>query len=786
MEERFRNLDYQNWKPVRTLGTDSYGTVYEIARDDGFGMVDHAALKVLSIPAAPEDFDALVAEGRTPEEVTALLHRQVETIARQLMAVDAISDEPNLLRCEDHVIREHPDGRGWDIYVRTELLPSLPDYLRNHPHGEADIIRLGAGLCSALETCHRRGIVHGDIKPRNVFVGGGNFNEQVTYKLGDFGMAQFSAVDNTNDFMAPEVLCGAEVSPESDLYSVGMVLYWALNERRIPFVPLPPTAVEASDLAIAREQRLRGDPLPEPLHGSQALKNVVMRACADDPAQRYASVEEFRAALLAVARRAAAAQPQQAQAVRREAPAPKAVAADTFPGSKPKAQRKAVPVESEGAEKPHNAKKTIAIVLGSLVVVALVVLIIVMALQGGKSGVDSITLDHESAEIAPQDTLTLKATVLDASGQELTDETLTWSSSNAAVATVKDGVVTGVTEGKAKITVKAGKRSADCTITVTNDAIEVKSLKLDKDRAEMQIGDSLTLTATMQPANAPDDLVSWASSDPNIATVKKGIVVATSSGSVTITASAGSCTATCQITVQAPSRVDSVTAETASATLDLGGTKIVAGVINEEMKIIGRGKLKTNCPRAAEAILEDVAKAVEAAVIDAGITMNDVVSVGIGTPGSVNKKNGVIEYANNLAFDNVPARDILESRLKKTIYLDNDANCAALGEAKAGAGKGVNSFVAITLGTGVGSGIVIDGKLVTGVNDAAGEMGHMVIVSDGGKVNIREGNGLTYGRITQLAPGTTCPYVATAENRWHAVVVGRRVGWVSPEYSRII
>ena len=232
-----------------------------------------------------------------------------------------------------------------------------------------------------------------------------------------------------------------------------------------------------------------------------------------------------------------------------------------------------MPVESEGAEKPHNAKKTIAIVLGSLVVVALVVLIIVMALQGGKSGVDSITLDHESAEIAPQDTLTLKATVLDASGQELTDETLTWSSSNAAVATVKDGVVTGVTEGKAKITVKAGKRSADCTITVTNDAIEVKSLKLDKDRAEMQIGDSLTLTATMQPANAPDDLVSWASSDPNIATVKKGIVVATSSGSVTITASAGSCTATCQITVQAPSRVDSVTAETASATLDLGGTK---------------------------------------------------------------------------------------------------------------------------------------------------------------------------------------------------------------------
>ena len=64
--------------------------------------------------------------------------------------------------------------------------------------------------------------------------------------------------------------------------------------------------------------------------------------------------------------------------------------------------------------------------------------------------------------------------------------------------------------------------------------------------------------------------------------------------------------------------------------------------------------------------------------------------------------------------------------------------------------------------------------------------GTVVIVSEGGKVNIREGNSLTYGRITQLAPGTTCPYVATAENGWHAVAVGRRVGWVSPEYSRII
>ncbi len=165
--------------------------------------------------------------------------------------------------------------------------------------------------------------------------------------------------------------------------------------------------------------------------------------------------------------------------------------------------------------------------------------------------------------------------------------------------------------------------------------------------------------------------------------------------------------------------------------VDLGGTNISAGVINDNLEIIGRGKLKTNCPRAAELILEDVAKTVEMAVIDAGIKMDEVASVGIGTPGSVNKTTGYIEYANNLGFDKVPAKNILESGLGKIVYLDNDANCAALGEAIAGVGKGVSSFVAITLGTGVGSGIVLDGKIVTGVNDAAGEMGHMVIAADG-------------------------------------------------------
>ena len=169
--------------------------------------------------------------------------------------------------------------------------------------------------------------------------------------------------------------------------------------------------------------------------------------------------------------------------------------------------------------------------------------------------------------------------------------------------------------------------------------------------------------------------------------------------------------------------------------VDLGGTNIAVGVVDENLKIIGRGKLKTNIPRPAENIFDDIAKAVSLAVKDAGIKIEEVSSVGVGTPGSVNKATGYIEFANNLDFNKVPAKDMLEERINKPVFIDNDANCAALGEAVAGVGQGVSSFVAVTLGTGVGSGIVINGKIVGGVNFAAGEMGHMVIAVDGEQCN---------------------------------------------------
>ena len=169
--------------------------------------------------------------------------------------------------------------------------------------------------------------------------------------------------------------------------------------------------------------------------------------------------------------------------------------------------------------------------------------------------------------------------------------------------------------------------------------------------------------------------------------------------------------------------------------VDLGGTNIAVGVVSEDLKIIGRGKVRTNCPRPANEIFDDISKAVDLAIADANISKDDVISVGVGTPGTVNKSNGYIEFANNLGFNQVPAKEMLEERIGKPVYLDNDANCAALGEAIAGVGKGSKNFVAITLGTGVGSGIIIDGKIISGSNFAGGECGHMVIQMNGEQCN---------------------------------------------------
>lgn len=185
--------------------------------------------------------------------------------------------------------------------------------------------------------------------------------------------------------------------------------------------------------------------------------------------------------------------------------------------------------------------------------------------------------------------------------------------------------------------------------------------------------------------------------------------------------------------------------------IDLGGTNIVAAVVDEGYHIISSSKTPTKTPRSADEIFDDIAMVCREAVENAKLTAKDITSLGMGTPGTANQ-NGIIEFANNLGLKNVPARQMLIDRTGiKNVYVENDANCAALGEMYVGVGNGAKDFVAVTLGTGVGSGVIIDGKIVNGVNYAGGECGHTVIVVDGEQCSCgRKGCWEAYASATAL------------------------------------
>ena len=185
--------------------------------------------------------------------------------------------------------------------------------------------------------------------------------------------------------------------------------------------------------------------------------------------------------------------------------------------------------------------------------------------------------------------------------------------------------------------------------------------------------------------------------------------------------------------------------------IDLGGTNIAAAVVDENYNIVGRGKVKTALPRPAEDICDAMAEAAKTAAADAGVRLEDIASMGIGTPGSVDPSNGIVTFANNLGFINTPLCQMMKDRLGVDFYLENDANAAAYGEFLAGAGRGTKNFVAVTLGTGVGGGIIIDGKLFSGSRYAGGELGHAVINVGGEQCSCgRKGCWEAYASATAL------------------------------------
>ena len=169
--------------------------------------------------------------------------------------------------------------------------------------------------------------------------------------------------------------------------------------------------------------------------------------------------------------------------------------------------------------------------------------------------------------------------------------------------------------------------------------------------------------------------------------------------------------------------------------IDVGGTTAKAGVVDEEGKILAKSVCKTGKERAFEDIAADMAELCRRVVRESGHEMADIAAVGVGIPGEQDPRSGLVAFCNNLGWVNVPLMQRLREALGLSVYVDNDANVAALAESAFGASRDVKRSILVTLGTGVGGGIVENRRVRTGAHGVGGEIGHMVVVVDGEKCN---------------------------------------------------
>lgn len=186
--------------------------------------------------------------------------------------------------------------------------------------------------------------------------------------------------------------------------------------------------------------------------------------------------------------------------------------------------------------------------------------------------------------------------------------------------------------------------------------------------------------------------------------------------------------------------------------VDLGGTNIAAGIVNEKGEMLIKKSVPTEAHKGEDAVVEKMAGLCKKLLDEKKLTVDDIEYVGIATPGTADHDRGIVVYSNNIKFLNYPIADKFKSFLPvKSVIIENDANAAAKGEAQCGAAKGHKDSVMITLGTGVGGGIIINNKVYSGFNYAGAELGHTVIEAGGRKCTCgRRGCWEAYSSATGL------------------------------------
>ena len=299
--------DYKKYEPIfgswyikRRIGAGSFGEVFEIERTE-FGKTYRSALKIITIPFSEEEVRSMLADGTDIDSIATYYEGLVQDIAEENAIMSELKGNSYIVSYEDHQIIPHEDGVGYDILIRMELLTPLVDYMINNQMTESDVLKLGMDLCQALTICEQKNILHRDIKPGNIFI-----SDTGDFKLGDFGIARTiektsgeMSRKGTYTYMAPEIYKGERYGTKADIYSLGIVMYYLLNCRRTPFLPLPPETVTYNIKMEALRRRMDGETLPPPKDANPALAEVILKACAYDQNDRYESAEEFYEALLA-------------------------------------------------------------------------------------------------------------------------------------------------------------------------------------------------------------------------------------------------------------------------------------------------------------------------------------------------------------------------------------------------------------------------------------------------------------------------------------------------------
>ncbi len=298
---------WPEWQIEKQLGKGSFGVVYQAVRKDS-NVESHAAIKVVSIPSDSSEVDSLRSEGLDLNGTKTYFKGIVDDFVNEIQLMESMKGMQNIVSVEDYKVVEKTDVIGWDIYIRMELLTPFSTYSCDKVLTEADVIKLGIDICTALEVCSQRNIIHRDIKPENIFI-----NDFGYYKLGDFGIAR--KLENmtgglsqkgTYNYMAPEVANSKEYDARVDTYSLGIVLYRLLNNNRLPFLNSDKQILNPNERKAAVERRIRGEQLPAPCNASPAMANIILKACAYNPAVRFASATEMKNALLAVQKGATA------------------------------------------------------------------------------------------------------------------------------------------------------------------------------------------------------------------------------------------------------------------------------------------------------------------------------------------------------------------------------------------------------------------------------------------------------------------------------------------------